>query len=37
LKVLSVIWSGGDGDGSVVVIHRTGSWEDQLKRLARSC
>jgi hypothetical protein len=37
LKVLSVIWNdGGDGDGSVVVLHRTGSWEDSLKRLAKA-
>ena len=31
-KVLSVIWK--DGGDAVVVIHRTGSWEDSLKRLA---
>jgi hypothetical protein len=35
LKVLSVIWN--DGGDAVVVLHRTGSWEDSLKRLARSC
>jgi|ERR1700730_8161554 hypothetical protein len=37
-KVLSVIWNdGGDGAGSVVVLHRTGSWEDSLRRLAKAC
>jgi hypothetical protein len=35
LKVLSLIWN--DGGDAVVVLHRTGSWEDSLKRLARSC
>jgi hypothetical protein len=34
LKVLSVIWNDGDGD-AVVVLHRTGSWEDSLRRLAK--
>jgi hypothetical protein len=34
LKVLSVLWIyGGDG---VVVVHRTGSWEDSLRRLAKA-
>jgi hypothetical protein len=33
LKVLSVIWnSGGD---AVVVLHRSGSWEDWLKTVAK--
>jgi hypothetical protein len=35
LKVLSVIWS--DGGDAVVVLHRGGSWEDSLRRLARAC
>jgi hypothetical protein len=34
LKVLSVIWN-DDGD-AVVVLHRTGSWEDSLRRLAKT-
>jgi hypothetical protein len=34
-KVLSVIWN-DDGD-AVVVLHRTGSWEESLWRLAKSC
>jgi hypothetical protein len=33
LKLLSVIWI-DDGD-AVVVLHRTGSWEDSLRRLAK--
>jgi hypothetical protein len=33
LKVLSVVWNdGGDAD---VVLHRSGSWEDYLKRVAK--
>jgi hypothetical protein len=35
LKVLSVIWN--DGGDAVVVLHRTGSWEDSLRRLAKTC
>jgi len=35
LKVLSVIWN--DGGDAVVVLHRGGSWEDSLRRLARAC
>jgi hypothetical protein len=34
-KVLSVIWK--DGGDAVVVIHRGGSWEINLKRLAGNC
>jgi hypothetical protein len=34
LKVLSVIWNVGD---AAVLLHRTGSWEDSLRRLAQSC
>jgi hypothetical protein len=39
-KVLSVVWNDGDdGAGSdgdaVVVLHRGGSWETSLKRLAK--
>ena len=34
-KVLSVIWN--DDDDAVVVLHRTGSWEDSLRRLAKAC
>ncbi len=30
-KVLSVVWN---DDGAVVLIHRTGSWEVYLRRLA---
>jgi hypothetical protein len=33
-KVLSVIWQ--DGSDAVVVLHRTGSWEDSLRRLAKA-
>jgi hypothetical protein len=33
-KVLSVIWT--DGGDEIVMIHRTGSWEDSLKRLAKA-
>jgi hypothetical protein len=33
LKVLSVIWN--DGGDAVVVLHRSGSWEDYLKRVAK--
>ena len=33
LKVLSVIWD--DGGDAVVVLHRSGSWEDWLMRLAK--
>jgi hypothetical protein len=37
-KVLGVIWNdGGDGEGSVVVLHRGGSWEDSLRRVAKTC
>jgi hypothetical protein len=32
LKVLSVIWN--DGGDAVVVLHRSGSWEDWLKTVA---
>jgi hypothetical protein len=32
LKVLSVIWI--DGGDAVIVLHRGGSWEDSLRRLA---
>jgi hypothetical protein len=32
-KVLSVIWN--DGGDVVVVIHRGGSWENSLKRVAK--
>jgi hypothetical protein len=35
LKVLSVIWN--DGGDAVVVLHRTGSWEDNLRRVAKAC
>ena len=34
-KVLSVIWR--DGGDAVIVLHRTGSWEDWLRRLAKGC
>src|ERR1700677_148710 len=34
VKVLSVIWN--DGGDEIVLIHRTGSWEDSLKRLAKA-
>jgi hypothetical protein len=34
LKVLSVIW---DDDGAMIVLHRGGSWEDNLRRLAKAC
>jgi hypothetical protein len=34
LKVLSVIWN---GEEAVVVVHRTGSWETSLRRLAKGC
>jgi hypothetical protein len=33
LKVLSVIWNDGD---AVIVLHRTGSWEESLRRLAKA-
>jgi hypothetical protein len=33
-KVLSVIWN--DGGDAAVVLHRTGSWEDSLRRLAKT-
>jgi hypothetical protein len=33
-KVLSVIWN--DGGDAVVVLHRTGSWEDNLRRVAKA-
>jgi hypothetical protein len=33
LKVMSVIWN--DGGDAVVLLHRTGSWEVSLKRLAK--
>ena len=33
LKVLSVIWI--DSGDAVIVLHRTGSWEDSLRRLAK--
>jgi hypothetical protein len=33
LKVLSVIWNDGD---AVVLLHRTGSWEDWLRWLAKA-
>jgi hypothetical protein len=33
LKVLSVIW---DDDGAMIVLHRGGSWEDSLRRLAKA-
>ena len=32
LKVLSVIWI--DGGDAVIVLHRGGSWENSLRRLA---
>jgi hypothetical protein len=35
LKLLSVIWQ--DGGDAVVVLHRTGSWEDSLRRVAKAC
>ena len=34
-KVLSVVWN--DGGDAVVVIHRGGSWEKNLQRLAAGC
>jgi hypothetical protein len=34
LKVLSVIWL--DGGDAVIVLHRGGSWEDSLRRLAKA-
>ena len=34
LKVLSVIWN--DGGDAVIVLHRGGSWEDSLRRLAKA-
>jgi hypothetical protein len=34
LKVLSVIWI--DPGDAVIVLHRTGSWEDSLRRLAKA-
>jgi|HubBroStandDraft_3_1064219.scaffolds.fasta_scaffold1701253_2 hypothetical protein len=34
-KVLPVIWN--DGGDDVVVLHRGGSCEDSLKRLAKAC
>jgi hypothetical protein len=34
-KVLSVIWR--DGGDAVIVLHRTGSWKDWLRRLAKGC
>ena len=33
-KVLSVIWD-DDGGDAMIVLHRTGSWEDSLRRLAK--
>jgi hypothetical protein len=33
LKVLSVVWQ--DHGDAVVVLHRTGSWEDSLRKLVR--
>jgi hypothetical protein len=33
--VLSVVWN--DGGDAVVVIHRGGSWEKNLQRLAAGC
>ena len=35
-KVLSVIWNDGDDGDAVVVLHRGGSWENSLKRLAKN-
>jgi hypothetical protein len=35
LKVFSVIWN--DGGDEIVMIHRTGSCEISLKRLAKGC
>ena len=35
LKVLSVIWI--DGGDAVIVLHRGGSGEDSLRRLAKAC
>jgi hypothetical protein len=34
LKVLSVIWD--DGGDAMIVLHRGGSWEDSLRRLAKA-
>jgi hypothetical protein len=34
-KVLSLVWNDGDdgdGENSVVMLHRGGSWENSLKR-----
>jgi hypothetical protein len=37
-KVLSVIWNDDDRDDDfVVLLHRGGSWEDSLRRLAKGC
>jgi hypothetical protein len=35
LNVLSVVWK--DGSDAVVVLHRTGSWEESLRRVAKTC
>ena len=35
LKVLSVIWD-DDGSDAMIVLHRGGSWEDSLRRLAKA-
>ena len=35
LKVLSVIWD-DDGGDAMIVLHRGGSWEDSLRRLAKA-
>jgi hypothetical protein len=35
-KVLSVVWNdGGDGD-AVIVLHHGGSWENSVKRVAKT-
>jgi hypothetical protein len=35
-KVLSVIWNDGDDGDAVVVLHRGGSWENSLRRVAKT-
>jgi hypothetical protein len=35
LKVLSVVWHDGDGIDPVIVLHRGGSWEHSLRRVAK--
>jgi hypothetical protein len=35
-RVLSVVWNDDAGSDAVVVLHRTGSWETSLKRLAKA-